>query len=67
MIQEIGVFILFGVALFYLLRTFFASVPSGDNDSPCGTACKGCGAVDFKSLEKKMEKDRKLQKATAEA
>lgn len=65
MIQEIAVFIIFSGALFYLLRTFFASAP-GQDDSPCGTACKGCGAVDFKSIEKQMKKNEKA-KAKAHA
>ncbi|MGB3181353.1 MAG: hypothetical protein WBB45_08180 [Cyclobacteriaceae bacterium] len=60
MIQEIAVFIIFSLALFYLVRTFFASAP-GQNDSACGTACKGCGAVDFKAIEKEMKKQEKAK------
>lgn len=66
MIQEIGVFILFGAALFYLFRTFFASAPSGADSNACGTACKGCGAVDFKAIEKQMAAKKEPSKAKAD-
>ena len=52
--QEIIVWLIFAGALFYIGRLIYRSFKPANGF--CSKGCGSCGAIDFKKLEKELEK-----------
>ena len=57
--QEFFVWLAFSVALLYIGRLLYRSFKPGTGG--CAKGCGSCGAIDFKKLEKEMEKKRLME------
>jgi len=52
-IQEIGIFLIFAVAVVYIARRSWKAITRKD----CGGGCASCGGIDVDAIEKKIRQD----------
>lgn len=57
--QEVLVWLIFSGALLYIGKLLYRSFKPGT--SGCAKGCGSCGAIDFKKLEKELEKKGTLE------
>jgi len=53
MVQNIIIFLIFGVAVFYIARMIYKNFAA--KSGGCASGCGKCGAVDFNSIEKQLK------------
>jgi len=61
MIQEIILFSIFAVALFYLGRLVYRSFTTKES---CPKGCGSCGAVDFNKIQQQIKAKQKSESYT---
>ncbi|MCP2043011.1 FeoB-associated Cys-rich membrane protein [Pontibacter sp. HSC-36F09] len=55
MVQNIIIFLIFAVAIAYMVRVIYRSVMPNKN-AGCAKGCGGCSAIDLSKIQKELEK-----------
>jgi len=55
MLQELIIFVIFLAAAFYMGRMVYRSFAA---KSGCAKGCGSCGAIDFKKIQRELEKKK---------